>query len=201
MSRSPLIVLLVALSLGGCFFRLSDPIYAGKPLRAPERTGDEYSLVFVTIQHEGGLFATDVDTLYFRRVDPPARGDVFYISDEFLFRVFHDRTVKDGHFLVQLSPGVYELDTLQRGQTRWLLDDSARVASRIYITRPSVYDLGTLRLDKPGWLSRYKLVAQGDAGSPERTRQLWDAVSGTPWERIVPRAPRATRGATRRATR
>ena len=193
MSRSALLLVVVATSLGGCFFRLSDPIYAVKSLRAPERIGDEYSLVFVTIQHEGGLFATDVDTIYFRRVDPPARGHVFYTTDEFLFRVFGDRSVKDGHFLVQLSPGVYELDSLARGQTRWLLDDSARVASRIYVTRPSVYDLGTLRLDKPGWLSRYSLGAQGGAGSPERARQLWNAVSGTPWEQLVPSPRRAAR--------
>jgi hypothetical protein len=193
MNRVPLILLLVAMSLGGCFFRLSDPIYAVKPLRATEPPGDEYSLVFVTIQHEGGLFATDVDTIYFRRVDPAARGTFFFTTDEFLFRVFADRSVKDGHFLVQLSPGVYELDSMERGRARWLLDDTARVASRIYITRPSVYDLGTLRLEKPGWLSKYSLVAQGDAGSPERARQLWDAVSGTSWERLVSSPRRATR--------
>lgn len=193
MNRAALVAWLVATSLGGCFFRLSDPIYAVKPLRAPEPPGDEYSLVFVTIQHEGGLFATDVDTIFFRRVDPPARGSVWFTTDEFLFRVFADRSVKDGHFLVALSPGVYELDSLERGQTRWLLDDSARVASRIYITRPSVYDLGTLRLEKPGWLSRYRLVAQGDAGSPERARRLWDAVTGTSWEHLVPSPQRAAR--------
>jgi len=189
----PLVVLLIAMTLGGCFFRLSDPIYAVKRLRAPEPPGDEYSLVFVTIQHEGGLFATDVDTINFRRVDPSARGHIFFTTDEFLFRVFADRSVKDGHFLIQLTPGVYELDSLERGRTRWLLDDSARVASRIYITRPSVYDLGTLRLEKPGWLSKYKLVAEGDAGSPERARQLRDAVSGTSWEHLLSSPRRAAR--------
>jgi hypothetical protein len=184
MNRVPPVLLFVALLHSACF-RLSDPIYAGKPLRATEPPGDEYSLVFVTIQHEGGLFATDIDTVYFRRVDPSARGHVFFTTDEFLFRVFDKRSVKDGHFLVQLSPGVYELDRLERGQTRWLLSDSARVASRIYITRPGVYDLGTLRLDKPGWLDKFSLIAQGDAGSAERSRQLWDAVKGTSWERLV----------------
>jgi hypothetical protein len=118
---------------------------------------------------------------------------VFWATDEFLFLVFEKRSVKDGHFLVHLSPGVYELDRLERGRTRWLLGDSTRVASRIYITRPGVYDLGTLRLDKPGWLGKYSLVAQGDAGSPERSRQLWDAVRGTSWERLVPSSRRDTR--------
>jgi hypothetical protein len=184
MSRAPLAVLLVVILHSACF-RLSDPFYAAKSLRATEPPGDEYSLVFVTIQHEGGLFATDIDAVYFRRVDPAARGHVFFTTDEFLFRVFDRRSVKDGHFLVQLSPGVYELDRLERGRVRWLLGDSARVASRIYITRPGVYDLGTLRLDKPGWLGQYSLIAQGDAGSPERSRQLWDAVKGTSWERLV----------------
>jgi len=192
MTRAPLVLLLVAMLHSACF-RLSDPIYAVKPLRATEPLGPEYSLVFVSIQHEGGLFATDIDTVYFRRVDPPARGHVFWATDEFLFRVFERRSVKDGHFLVHLSPGVYELDSLERGRTRWLLDDSARVASRIYITRPGVYDLGTLRLEKPGWLSKYRLVAQGDAGSAERSQQLWSAVQGTSWERLVPASGRGTR--------
>ena len=189
MSRAPLGLLLglllVALSPSACF-RLSDPIYAWKPLRATEPLGAEYSLVFVTIQDEGGLFATDIDTVYFRRVDPSARGHVFWATDEFLFRVFEKRSVKDGHFLVHLSPGVYELDRMERGRTRWLLGDSARVASRIYITRPGVYDLGTLRLEKEGWLSKYSLAAQGDAGSAERSHLLWSAVKGTSWERLVP---------------
>ena len=192
MNRAPLVLLLVAISHSACL-RLSDPIYAVKPLRADEPLGAEYSLVFVSIQHEGGLFATDIDTIYFRRVDPAARGHVFFTTDEFLFRVFEKRSVKDGNFLVHLSPGVYELDRLERGNTRWLLGDSARVASRIYITRPGVYDLGTLRLEKAGWLSNYSLVAQGDAGSAERSQQLWSAVKGTSWERLVPASRRGMR--------
>jgi hypothetical protein len=192
MIRALLVLVLVASSQVACF-RLSDPIYAAKPLRAAEPLGPEYSLVFVSIQHEGGLFATDIDTIYFRRVDPPARGDVFYTSGDFLFRVFDRRSAKDGHFLVHLSPGVYELDRLERGRARWLLGDSARVASRIYITRPGVYDLGTLRLESPGLSSSYSLVAQGDAGSAERSRLLWSAVKGTSWERLVPSSQRAGR--------
>jgi hypothetical protein len=196
MSRAPLVlwlvVLPVALSHSACF-RLSDPIYAAKSLRATEPLGPEDSLVFVSIQNEGGLFATDIDTVVFRRVDPSARGHVFSATDELLFRVFERRSVKDGHFLVHLSPGVYELDRLARGRTRWLLGDSARVASRIYVTRPGVYDLGTLRLDKPGWLSNYRLTANGDAGSPERSQLLWSAVKGTSWERLVPSARRGAR--------
>jgi hypothetical protein len=186
-NRLTIALVLAAVSFSACF-RLSDPIYATKSLRATEPLGDEYSLVFVSVQNEGGLFATDIDTVYFRRVDPAARGDVFYTTDEFLFRVFAKRSVKDGHFLVHLSPGVYELDRLERGRTRWLLEDSARVASRIYVTRPGVYDIGTLRLAKSGWLGNYSLVSEGDAGSPERMRQLWEAVQGTSWERLVPSA-------------
>jgi len=191
MNRALLVVPLVAILHSACF-RLSDPIYALKPLRATEPLGPEYSLVFVTIQNEGGLFATDIDTIYFRRVDPAARGNVSWATDEFLFRVFERRSVKGGNFLIHLSPGVYELDLLERGRTRWLLDDSARVASRIYITRPGVYDLGTLRLEKPGWLSKYRIVAQGDAGSAERSQALWNAVQGTSWERLVAASGRGT---------
>lgn len=182
MNRALLVLLLVSHS--ACF-RLSDPIYALKPLRAAAPSGDEYSLVFLSIQHEGGLFATDIDTVYFRRVDPSARGHVFWTTSEYLFRVFDTRSVKDGHFLIELSPGVYELDRLENGRTRWLLADDVRVASRIYVTRPGVYDLGTLRLESSGWFGKYSLAAQGDAGSAERSRQLWDAVKGTSWERLV----------------
>ncbi|HEX2686625.1 MAG TPA: hypothetical protein VHN14_08405 [Kofleriaceae bacterium] len=183
------LLLLLLVSHGACF-RLSDPIYAMKPLRAAEPHGDEYSLVFLSIQREGGLFARDIDTVYFRRVDPPARGSFVWTTSEFLFRVFDLRSVKDGHFLIQLSPGVWELDRMVSGRTHWLLSDEARVSSRIYITRPGVYDLGTLRLDKPGLFGKYSLAVQGDAGSAERSRQLWDAVKGTPWERLVAAPPR-----------
>lgn len=191
MSRALLVLLLASISHGACF-RLSDPIYALKPLRATEPSGPEYSLVFVSIQHEGGLFATDIETLYFRRVDPAARGTVSWATSVFLYRVFHERSVKDGHFLIHLSPGVYELDRMERGRAYWLLGDSARVASRIHITRPGVYDLGTLRLEKPGWMSSYSLAAQEDAGSAERSRLLWSAVKGTSWERLVPSSRRDT---------
>lgn len=185
MSRAAIVLLLVAISHGACF-RLSDPIFAMKRLRAMEPEGPEDSLVLLSIQHEGGLFATDIDTVYFRRVDPAGRGHLAWATSEFLFRVFERRAVKDGHFLIHLSPGVYELDRFERGRSRWLLGDSARVASRIHITRPGVYDLGTLRLEKSGWLSPYGLVAQGDAGSAERSQLLWSAVKGTSWERLVP---------------
>jgi hypothetical protein len=183
---------LVVVSLGACF-RLSDPIYAMKSLRAAEPPGDEYSLVFLTIQREGGLFAQDIDTVYFRRADPAARGGLMWTTSEFLFRVFDTRTVKDGHFLIHLPPGVWELDRLVSGRTYWLLSDDARISSRIYITRPGVFDLGTLRLDKPSFFSKYNLAAQGDAGSAERSRQLWDAVKGTTWERLVAAPPRDAR--------
>jgi hypothetical protein len=187
-----LLLVLWLVSHGACF-RLSDPIWAVKPLRAAEPAGDEFSLVFLTVQREGGLFARDVDTVTFRRVDPSARGHIFWTTSEFLFRVFDTRSVKDGHFLIQLGPGVYELDRLDSGETHWLLADEARVASRIYVTRPGVYDLGTLRLDKPGLFGKYSLAAQGDAGSAERSQQLWDAVKGTSWEHRVAAPPQDAR--------
>jgi hypothetical protein len=187
-----LLLVLGLVSHGACF-RLSDPIYAMKPLRAPESVGDEFSLVFLSIQREGGLFASDIDTVTFRRVDPPARGLTFWTTSEFLFRVFDTRTVKGGHFLIQLAPGVYEIDRLDAGGTHWLLADEARVATRIYVTRPGVYDLGTLRLDKPSFFGKYGLAVQGDAGSAERSQQLWDAVKGTSWERLVVSPPRGAR--------
>jgi hypothetical protein len=59
------------------------------------------------------------------------------------------------------------------------------LASRIYITRPGVYDLGKLEIISPqSWLGSYTIRAAGDAGSPERRKLLKDAIAGTSWERL-----------------
>ncbi len=184
--------LLAAALLGAACFRLSDPFYAAFPLRPHDPIGPEYSLVFLTFESEGGLFARDIETIYFKRVDPADRDHIFHATESFLFRVFEVRAVKDGDFLVNLPPGVYELHSLRRGRETFLMDEPARVVSRIYVTRPGLYDLGTFRLRREGFFSPYTLAALADRWSPERTARLLAAVRGTPWEGR-PRGPTGNR--------
>jgi hypothetical protein len=178
-----LLLSLVLLGAAGC--RLSDPIYAMKPLHASEPPRPEYSLLLVTVKNDTGwLFTRSIDTIYFQRVDPGGRWTQFYTTESYIFRVFGDRMAKDGHFLVRLPPGVYELTRMDQGRTHYLLQENARVSSRIHITEPGLYDLGTL------WIrTGPKLEAAGDALSPERQKLLQDAIHGTQWERLLDKEP------------
>jgi hypothetical protein len=170
--------------------RLSDPIYAFMPLRADEPAGPEFSLLLVSVEFEG-VSLTSLDSIYFRRVDPDGVTGYAYVTKDFLYRVFERRQVKDGHFLLEVPPGVYELDLIvayswfNMRPVRYRMNEDTRLASRIYITRPGVYDLGKLEIVSPeSWLGAYSIRAAGDAGSPERRKLLAGAIAGTSWERF-----------------
>lgn len=181
------LVLLWALLLSGCF-RLSDPVYAFKGLRAPEpeRAGD--SLVFGTIALEG-LFAGSVDTVVLRRASPRP-GEFTGVTEQFLFRVFQRRPMKDGSFVLTVEPGAYEIVEL-RG-SGWIsgriirFGEKARVASRFTVTRPGVYDLGIVRLQQTsGFGSYYEGVHERGDADPRHAELLRAAIAGTSWERLV----------------
>lgn len=171
--------------------RLSDPIYAFKSLHAHEPSGPEFSLLLVSVDFED-VSLTSINTIYFRRVDPDGGTSYVYVTKDFLYRVFERRQVKDGHFLLEVPPGVYELDRLEgyswfsMSPVRYLMHEDTRLASRIYITRPGVYDLGKLEIVSPKtWLGgTYSIRAKGDAGSPERRALLAGAIAGTGWETL-----------------
>jgi hypothetical protein len=102
--------------------------------------------------------------------------------------------VKDGHFMILLPPGVYELDTMAEqgflgAEQVWRVRGDARIASRIHITRPGIYDLGTLKVVNGSWTTTSTIVAEDDAFSPERLEILGAAVRGTSWEKLLESAP------------
>lgn len=179
-----------ALGTAGCI-RLSDPIYAFMPLHADEPGSPASSLLLVSVDFDE-VSLTSLSSIYFRRVDPDGGTSYVYVTKDFLFRVFERRQVKSGHFLLEVQPGVYELDRLEgyswtsAAPVRYLMQEDARLASRIYITRPGVYDLGKLEIVSPtSWLGgSYSIRAEGDAGSPARRKLLEDAIAGTGWERL-----------------
>ncbi len=132
--------------------------------------------MFGTIAMEG-FFSGSVDTIVLRRVSPRP-GQFDGVTEEFLFRVFQRRSMKDGNFVLGVEPGMYEIVEL-RGR-RWLgprqivFGEEARTASRFTVTRPGIYDMGILRLHPSGGLGGFY------EGAHER-----GAVAGTSWERYL----------------
>jgi hypothetical protein len=184
-------------SLTGCF-RFSDPVFAFKPLEAEEPPGPEYSLLFVTVLSSPGLFGTpEFYSLWFARVDPhgkEAEGAGGGASSHRWYRAFRPRVVKDGHFMILVPPGAYELDTMAEagflGASQvWRVRGDARIGSRIQITRPGIYDLGTLKVMSGSWTTPASIVAEGDAFSEQRLEILGRAVRGTSWEKLLESAP------------
>ena len=59
-----------------------------------------------------------------------------------LFRVFFRRTMKDGNFIIEVEPGLYELEgfsTSGWGQPRtWNAKEEARKGMRVLVTRPGL---------------------------------------------------------------
>lgn len=187
-----LVVLSALLLSTGCF-RLSDPVYAFKGLRAPEPEHAGDSLVFGTVALEG-LFSGSVDTVVLRRASPRP-GEFTGVTEEFLFRVFQRRPMKDGSFVLTVEPGAYEIVEL-RG-SGWIsgriirFGEKARTASRFTVTRPGVYDMGILRLHSAGTFGSYYegVHERGDA-DPRHAQILREAIAGTSWERFVGEGPR-----------
>jgi hypothetical protein len=181
---------LVLCAGAGCF-RLSDPVYAFKDIRAEEPTHDGRSLLLGSIVIEQWMVG-DLDSVSLVRL---GKEPTYYGANRVnLFRVFSKRTMKDGHFIIEVDPGVYELDSFSTsgwGQPRvWRARDEARKGSRMVITRPGVYDMGTIRVEKgEGWGNNYNLERVAES-SPERQQIFARALAGTRWEQMVSAADR-----------
>lgn len=171
-------------ALAGC--RLSAPVYAFRSLRASEPSLPGNSLLFGSLELTsfGGI-----DTILLQRVSPTAPGELSpSASERKIFRVFRPRHVKDGHFLVEVPPGAYEIAALQGGiwgrDVLFLPTQDARISTRLVVARPGLYDLGVVRVEA-GAFSVNGTMSFGGEGSPERREILRRAIAGTGWERFL----------------
>ena len=176
--------------LTGCF-RLSDPFYHFKDIRPAAPHGPEYSLVFGSVEVEGGVFSPDsVDSIYFRRLQAGGEPDFWYVGEMHLFRVFQNRSMRAGHFVIALPPGAYELEQLADSgffyPTRFYMSEEVRPSSRFFVTRPGLYDLGILRISSPrGLFGPYVISRRNDEDPQVRAALIQEVVKGTAWERLL----------------
>lgn len=166
--------------------RLSDPVFALKDLRADEPHHDDRSLVFGTIDL-ASWGTGDVDAVVLQKIGPAAERSSVAASRAIAYRVFRQRHLKNGHFVVQVPPGQYELSGLvSSGWGRpiiWSLQEGKLERPRVIVTRPGVYDMGAWRVERT---ERTSFVVTGvEAPSPEREAILRSAVAGTSWERLA----------------
>ncbi len=182
-----LVVASLALALSGCF-RLTDPFYAFKALRADDPESPGNSLVLGTI-----LVGTSssIDTVRLRRVRPRSGDgmDFQFVTEAAIFRAFRTRPMKGGNFLMELPPGVYEVAEFEGGNVKFHPDDSARKSSRFTITRPGIFDLGVIRIESSFWTPYGSISWEAPKDRAERAQIVRDAVKGTAWERFTKDRP------------
>ncbi|HSN13063.1 MAG TPA: hypothetical protein VLT61_00425 [Anaeromyxobacteraceae bacterium] len=176
--------------LSGCLPRLTDPVYAFKPLRAAEPAVEGQTLIFGTIEFEPGWIGPDgYLEIDLQRVRPGTEDFFRILATQVMdFRAFRPRRVKDGHFLGAVEPGAYELLRLvgnDLARSAIELDEDGRRASRFTVTRPGIIDLGAFYL-KRGFLgSSFTMIRIPRDERPERLAVLREAVKGTHWERYL----------------
>jgi hypothetical protein len=184
-----LVAVAVLVCTSGC--RFTDPFYAFQPMRADEPSEQGFSLVTGSFEVEPGLLWTPViDTVALKQISPETDRKYRFATENTLFRVFQNRVMKDGHFIVEVPPGMYQLEHLEShflGQpTRYTLTEGAAISSRIYVTRPGIYDLGVIRIGSSG-IGRMEMAVVDAPDSPERKRAFLEAIAGTTWEQFVSR--------------
>jgi hypothetical protein len=144
----------------------------------------------VTRALESGLLGPgDVAAVVLRRVRPEQEPIQRVASEQLPFRAFRSRQVRDGHFLLALEPGAYELvrivgDGLIAPELS--VDEDGRRATRFTVTRPAVVDLGVIRVAPAAGLGAYSMTF-GAASDPGRAAVLGAAIAGTHWERLPTR--------------
>jgi hypothetical protein len=181
-------LLLLAASSVAC--RLSDPFYAFKDVRALEPEEDGMSLLFGTIVVDRSG-AGDLASVDLEKIGPGDARTHWNTNNVNMFRVFFRRTMKDGHFLMEVPPGLYEVERFVTGgwgqPETFTVGGEVRKAMRVLVTRPGIYDLGSIRVTRaPGWknYNKYDVERVAD-NSPERLAILRQAIAGTAWERLA----------------
>ena len=183
---------LVGMSTAGCF-RLSDPVYVMQDVHAQEPSEPGRSLIFGTIVVDE-FAAGDLDIVTLAKVGPGTERGHRGTNRVSLFRAFYRRSMKDGNFIIEVEPGIYELESFTTSgymQPRtWTARDEARQGTRIVVTRPGIYDIGTLRiaLGQTGMFERNYNIERVTTPSPERQAVLQKAIADTYWAK-VPMAP------------
>ncbi len=181
-----LVLPLLAASLPACGLRLSDPVYALRSIRAEEPHFADRSLIFGSIEVDVFL-SGDLDSVVFLKRGPGRQLSSWAASRDLLFRVFRPRTLKDNHFLFQVPPGVYELDHLVTsgwGQPQlWFRQKDSPPVSRVVVTRPGIYDIGTLRIERIPRTYEFT-IRRVEQPAPERQQVLRRAIQGTSWDRF-----------------
>jgi hypothetical protein len=188
-----MLVLLLAASSAGC--RLSDPVYAFKDVRALEPEEEGMSLLFGTIVVDRSG-AGDLASVDLEKIGPGEARTHWNTNNVNMFRVFFRRTMKDGHFLMEVPPGLYEVERFITGgwgqPETWNVTGEVRKAMRVLVTRPGIYDLGSIRVTRHqgGWKDYNKYdVERVPDDSPERRAVLRQAIAGTTWERLAAAPP------------
>jgi hypothetical protein len=188
-TRAGLAILLLAATSVGC--RLSDPVYAYKDVRALEPEQEGMSLLFGTIVIDQ-TGAGDLASIDLEKIGPGDSRTHWNTNNVNMFRVFFRRTMKDGHFLMEVGPGLYEVErfvTEGWGQPQtFTVKGEARKGMRILVTRPGIYDIGSIRVARSGggWRNYNKYdVERVSDNSPERQAVLRQAIAGTTWERLA----------------
>jgi hypothetical protein len=185
--RSVLLALVLVLGCApGC--RLSDPVYATQEIQAvePSREGD--SLIFGTVVVSEWM-SGDLSDITFKKIGPEKRERYYRTTRDNLFRAFRPRAMKDGHFVLELPPGVYELisfSTAALGQPRvFELSAELREKARVLITTPGVYDIGSFEVTRaPGVFQQSYEVTWKPEGSAERSEIMKRALRGTRWDSL-----------------
>jgi hypothetical protein len=134
--------------------------------------------------------AGDLSIVNFVRTGPAGEESNFGVNRVNLFRVFFRRAMKDGNFIIELGPGLYELDSFTTsgwGQpVTWTAKTEARRGTRFLITRPGVYDIGTIQVT-PGESQGYNVVHSMERipRQPGQQQVLARAIEGTKWAHIA----------------
>ena len=142
-------------------------------LRAPERTGEERSLLFGSIRLDMDSRLT-LEELVMERVSPAPLKEIV-IENGLLADA---KLLQGGFFLVpNVPPGVYRLRRVCAGLALFSPSEEDGEVMRVEVTEPGIYDVGAYQISLTGGLS-----AERRPDHASRYSVLLSATRGTRWE-------------------